>query len=643
MTSKKPTPECSRRLFLQTAGGATVAGSLGAGSARAATDEPSAGTALPVAHSKITAHKRLDYDVVVIGGGLAGVSAAISAARNGARVALVQDRPVLGGNSSSEVRLHVLGADAFGRRKDTDSRESGLIEELRLEEAIRNPQKSYNIWDLLLYEWARSEPNLTLFLNTHCLGVEMASETQIAAALVSRPSTEDVMTLRAGLFIDCSGDGRLGAEAGAEYRHGREAHSLYGESFAPSEADNDTLGSALLFMTKEYDRPMPYEPPYWIREIPKAGLPYRKIEGWEWGFWWCSYGGELNTIKDNEAIRDELLAAALGIWDHIKNSGKYPDSENWALDWVGAIPGKRESRRFMGDHVLIQQEIQRGETFDDGVAYGGWPIDLHPAKGIWSSEPPCDQTWVPLYNIPLGSLYSRNIQNLLFAGRNISASHVGFGSTRVMSTGSVMGMAVGTAAALCAEHGCIPRELRRDGIKELQQLLLKNDAYIIGGVNEDPYDFARKSIVRASSVFSGETTPENATNGITRRVYTRSNQWRSAEGDGSPWIELRFDEPKRVREVHLTFDTGLNRRLCLSHTSVQGGDTFRGPQPETARDYELLALHGESSKPLLKVEGNYYRKRVHRFDPETVDGIRLRIDATNGGPTANLFEIRTYG
>jgi len=651
MTDKrKDNKQFSRRDMLRTAGAGVMGGALSSGCASTPAGPPGStqhpqdirGTSVKSC-GQLASHQTLEAQVVVIGGGLAGVCAAIAAARNGASVVLVQNRPVLGGNSSSEIRMHICGADGGGLNEKTDTRETGIIEELRLEESVHNPQCSAFMWDLLLYDKIRREPNITLLLNTHCCSVSMTGKDRITEVHAYRHGTEDVFSIRGKVFIDCSGDGRIGAEAGAMFRMGREAQSEFGEPIAPPKADHKTLGSSILFMTRCHDRPMPFVAPDWTKKFPDCkDLPHRYHGQWNWGFWWVEFGGELDTIKDDEKIRDELLAAALGVWDHIKNSGHHPESENWAIDWIGFSPGKRESRRFQGDYMLKQRDLQRGEVFADGVAYGGWSIDLHPPEGIYSKEHPCTQIRVPLYGIPFRSLYSRNIGNLLFAGRNISATHVAFGSTRVMATCSLMGQAVGTAAAMCVRQGCSPRTLGRDAIGGLQQQLLKDDAYIIGVANNDVDDLARGADVRTSSEIPGGKA-KNIINGIHRGVYEKSNRWISDPTQDMPqWIELRFSELKRLREVHLVFDTGLNRRMTLSYNERLKKQIIRGPQPETVRDYEVQVLSGGNAKTVVQVERNYQRKHVHKFDPMTVDGIRLNVSATNGDKSARVFEIRAY-
>jgi hypothetical protein len=557
-------------------------------------------------------------------------------------VVFVQDRPVLGGNSSSEIRVGVAGADGGGVKK-TDVRESGIIEELRLERAVGSPNWSVSMWDLLLYDKIRSEPNITLLLNTACTEVTRKSEDRIEEVLALCQGSEDVVRIRGSVFIDCSGDGELGFLSGADFRMGREGRAEFKESYAPPEPDDHLLGSSILFSTREYDRPMPFIAPSWARKFPTCeDLPNRRHEPWTFGFWWIEYGGQLNTIHDNERIRDELMAVAMGVWDHIKNSGKHPSSANWALEWVGFVPGKRESRRLMGDYILKQRDVESGETFHDGVAYGGWPIDLHPPEGIVTPGPPSERVRVPLYNIPFRCLYSRNVGNLLFAGRNISASHVALGSTRVMATCAVMGQAVGTAAALCVRRKIVPRELGRNSITDLQQQLLKDDAYIIGVSNNDPCDLARKAAVRASSQMP-DGRAASVINGVHRRVFDKGNCWSSARNKEMPqWIDLHFPETRRLREVHLVFDTDLCERSVTKRRS--GGNRVKvgGPRPLTVRDYELQLLDGDSARTVVRVEGNYQRKRVHCIEPAFCSGLRLLVHATKGDCSARVFEIRAY-
>ena len=297
----------------------------------------------------------LSCDILVAGGGPAGVPCALAAARGGAQVILCQDRPVLGGNASSEVRMHIVGADASGNRGrdnalQTETREGGIIEEVRLETAVHNIQRSSSMLDLILYDLCRAEPNLTLMLNTRVTAAEKQGE-RITHAVAERQSTEDRFRIAAEVFVDCTGDGQLGLSAGAPFCHGRESRDEFGETLAADEADGKTLGSTLLFQARRFEHPVSFTAPTWARTFTEDDLKLRPHgtagidRGLEYGYWWVEWGGTLDTIKDNESIRDELLAIMLGIWDHIKNGGDH-GADNWVLDWFGFLPGKRESRRF---------------------------------------------------------------------------------------------------------------------------------------------------------------------------------------------------------------------------------------------------------------------------------------------------------
>ena len=445
----------------------------------------------------------MDCDILVAGGGAAGVPCALAAARSGAKVVLCQDRPVLGGNASSEVRMHIVGANGTGsfdrgEELQTEAREGGIIEEIRLENCVRNPQRSASMFDLILYEKCRAEPNLTLLLNTAVTGVEKEGD-QISHAIAERQSTEDRFRIDAKIFIDCTGDGRLGFEAGAPFMEGRESREQFGETLAQPESDNQRLGSTILLQARKHDRTMPFTAPTWAREFSKNDLklrlyatPGEEEPTHEYGYWWAEWGGTLDTIKDNERIRDELLAIALGIWDHVKNSGNDSSADNWALDWIGFLPGKRESRRFIGQHVLTESDIMNSRPFPDAIAYGGWSIDLHPPEGVDATDQePCEQHPVSyLYDIPLRCCISRDVPNLMFAGRNLSATHVAFASTRVMATCAVVGQGVGTAAAISIREKISPSELANDPAG-IQQQLLRDDCYLIGVSNDAPADLDR--------------------------------------------------------------------------------------------------------------------------------------------------------
>jgi hypothetical protein len=596
---------------------------------------------------RVTPVRSLAADLCVVGGGLAGVCAALGAARNGASVVLVQDRSVLGGNASSEIKMHVVGADCHGSRPG--ARESGIIEELKLEDAVRNPLRTYALWDLLLYEKVKENKNITLLLDSDCVGCETRDDGDgrfIVAAEVNRNTTEERVLIRARYFADCSGDGRLGFEAGADFQMGREGRDRYGESLAIPEGDGQTLGNSILFTARRHDSPQPFRAPVWCRKFRKEDFKLRPIHGFEYGYWWAEWGGQLDTIKDIDEIRHELYRIALGIWDYVKNSGDHPDSANWVLDWVGAIPGKRESRRFLGPHVLVQQDVEGGSVFKDTVAYGGWWLDLHPPSGVDAiDEKPCIQHHLKyLYGVPLRCLYSRNVANLFFAGRNISASHVAFASTRVMATCAVMGQAVGTAAAVLSRRtndAPITEACAGPLLQEIQQTLLKDDAFL-PGVERAGADLAFTASISASDERSGAPAA-NVARGPARATKAGWGSWSEDasncwESSGLPaMLDLEWPQQHRIAEVHLTFCSGFERELTLSASDHVTSKTVRGPQPETVRDYDIFA----DGKSILEVRGNHQRKRVHRFEsPLATSKLQVKVLATHGYPTARIYEVR---
>lgn len=444
--------------------------------------------------------ERVASDVTVVGGGLAGVCAAIAAARTGSKVALVGNRPVLGGNSSSEVRVWVVGATAHGYNHN--AREGGIMGELFVENQYRNLDGNPYLWDALIYEKVTNEPNISLFLNTDVRIVDAsgpADDRVIRSVTGWTMGSERLIEFTSPIFVDATGDGLVGFLAGAEHRIGREARSEYDEPWAPEVADDITLGSTLLFYTKDVGYPVRFVPPAFAKDISKTTIPQNRIiKAGDNGcaYWWIEFGGELDTVHRNEEIRDELWSVIYGIWDHIKNSGLF-DAETMTLEWVGSLPGKREYRRFVGDYVLTQNDIVQQRSFDDQVAFGGWSIDLHPPGGMYASEDGARQRYADgVYPIPYRSLYSRNVGNMLMAGRNISASHVAFGSTRVMATCATIGQAVGTAAALAAAAGLRPREV---DVRSLQQQLLRDDGSVIGVAESRAGDLAAAASVTASS------------------------------------------------------------------------------------------------------------------------------------------------
>jgi len=731
------------------------------------------------------------YDLVVVGGGLAGVCAAIAGARHGLKTALVQDRPMLGGNSSSEIRVNIGGANSL----NCWARETGIIEELVLEDRARNHEYFRNgvvnsLWDMVLYEWVKKEKNLTLHLNTVVNKVEKDGK-RIVAVVGVQAGSERTICAKGRFFVDATGDGTVGALAGAKFRFGREARSEFNESLAPVRADLKTMGSSLMFRARDAGRPVPFVPPPWAEDYSdEKALPGRgcgKFNGKEYaGYWWIEIGVPYDTIDQNEEIRDEALRHVYGVWDRIKNHGDY-GAENLALDWVGQVPGKRESRRLVGEYILTQNDVNNNVPFDDRVAYGGWWVDLHTMGGILAKDqPPLPASQrvhtnpgsiVRTYSIPFRSLYSKDVPNLMMAGRDISVTHCALGTTRLMLTCAVMGQAVGTAACVAKKHRTDPAGVAREHIRELQQTLLKDDAFILNTPNQDPRDLARKAKVAARSAASlaleyngqnlpfdgndrativpisadridalslhlqsalGKTatvevavertqdiwsfrTPSNEatraaaklparyagwvdfdlnlpvaepglyqvtlparkgisvgcanllpgvsmgyrnlklTRWIGRSVCTFALRLRPASrpfeaanvltGVARPeawpniWIgdpedalpqslSLTWDDPQEFDTVYLTFDTFLNVDPAALPPLWKA--------PECAKDYRIEAKVRGRWKKLVETTDNYQRRAIHHFPTVRSDQLRLVVSATNGAPSARVYEIRVY-
>jgi hypothetical protein len=457
-------------------------------------------------------HEELVTDLVVVGGGVSGICAAITAARAGMKVTLLQDRPVLGGNASSEVRLWMLGATSHMGNNNRWAREGGVVDELLVENMYRNPEGNALIFDTVMIDKVVSEPNITLLLNTAVYDVIKSTPDQIEAvrAFCSQNSTEYLV--KAPLFCDASGDGIVGFIAGAAFRMGAESQEEFGELFAPSKEYGELLGHSLYFYSKDTGKPVTYVPPsYALDDITKIPR-FRNFNTEEHGckLWWLEYGGRLDTVHDTETIKWELWKVAYGVWNYIKNSGNFPEAENLTLEWVGTIPGKRESRRFEGEYIMTQQDLVEQRQHEDAVAFGGWSIDLHPADGVFSEKPGCNQWHCKgVYQIPYRSMYSKNIRNLFLAGRIISASHVAFGSTRVMATAAYAAQAAGMAAALCKKEALLPADLYHNGkIPLLQKLLIKSGQYIpeLSLLDED--DLVQQATISASGTLQLFELPE---------------------------------------------------------------------------------------------------------------------------------------
>jgi hypothetical protein len=561
-------------------------------------------------------------DFCVVGGGLAGMSAAIAAARRGAKTVLMHDRPVLGGNASSEIRMWVCGAHG------KNNRETGLVEEIHLENLWRNNEPNYSVWDSILYEKARFQPNLTLLLNCSCTAAEMKGR-RIVSVKGWQTTAETWHVVEAPLFADCSGDSILAPLTGAPFRLGREAASEFNEDIEPPVADKKTMGMSCLIQARETDGPRPFVPPAWAHVYKTdADLPNRdhRLKGMQ-NFWWLELGGEFDSIHDTESLRDELLKVAYGIWDHIKNRGDH-EAANWTLEWVGFLPGKRESRRYVGDYTLTQNDVRAEGRFDDLVAYGGWSMDdHHPAGLLYPGKPTIFHPAPSPYGIPYRCLYSKEIENLYFAGRNISVTHAAMSSTRVMATCSLLGQAVGTAAAIATAKGLSPRGVYEKEIGALKQALMDDDAYLPWNRRAVPA-LSREAVLTADA---GD--PEPLRNGIDRPVGEALNGWQGACGNA---VEYRFGKPAAVREARLVFDSDLNR-AGKNMPALWPLGMPRYASPATLVKAFRIDVEVEGAwKTAAKIDNNY--QRLARVPlAATATAVRFVPESTWGAPVVTVF------
>jgi len=585
----------------------------------------------------------LNFDVVVIGGGMAGICAAIASARQGAKTALVQDRPVLGGNASSEIRMHITGATRHGKAGRDNLRETGIIEEILLENKHRNPAHSYALFDTLLWEKCNYQENLSLYLNTYINEVK-TENAKIVSVSGTQMSTEKQLTFISKMFIDCTGDGSISEKSGARYLYGRESSADFGEPGAIDRTDTVTQGNTIQFRSLDAGREVPFERPSWAYDFSGEEWVYKK--SWDWfdsGFWWVELGGtKLNTLTDSEEIKEELLKVVYGLWDIIKNhSDQAENAKNFYLDWVGFVSAKRETRRVIGDYVLKEQDILSNKVFEDAISYGGWHIDSHRPECFYAHVNDTPHTedktvmFEGIYTVPYRSIYSKDIENLYLGGRCISATHRAFCSTRVMATCAVAGEAAGIAAALAVKKGKTARQLSED-INELQQLILRSGCYIPEFKNEDKEDKARIAHITATSEKSEAI---NIINGISRPVGENSNMWESC-GIGES-ISLKWDKPQEISEVSLTFDSNLSVEIMISLSKWCHGHQTDGVPDTIVKDYKVEYLLNGKVVDTKSVKDNH--QRVNVLKTQTVcDEIKVTVEQTHGCENSRIIEIRAY-
>ena len=579
----------------------------------------------------------LETELVVCGGGLSGVCAAVAAARHGTKVILVQDRPMLGGNASSEMRMGIVGV-----LKD-QYQEAGILEEMQLRNFRFNPLQRYTLWDDAILTTVISEPNIRLLLNTSVEDVVMDGD-RIAAVKAWNSNAYTRYLIKGRLFADCTGDGILRL-SGAKFRRGREFPSEFNEDHLSEGGDARTMGNSILLQLRKTDEDHPFVAPEWAYhftdddfnyDTPKSTIPgvkynYKRIYSpKDNNFWWIEFGGKYDTIFDAPDIQFELKRIAYGIWEYMKN---HPDGrcKGYDLDWIGSLPGKRESTRFIGPHILTQNDVLSGGHFEDVVAYGGWTLDDHDPEAFHKKGRISVEYSTPDYfGIPFDCLYSVNVPNLMFAGRDISCTHMGLSATRVMATCALLGQACGVGAYVALREGITPADVRRDHIAEVQDILEDDDCML-------PYRWRKVSPLTLAA--SCAPAVEVLRNGIDREWDGADNGvWVSP---GSEAIAYEWKKPVTLSGARLIFDSHFKIRSKRMRKLEATTERVEVP-PMMTRDWHLEAKvrTGRRSyewQPVYAEKDNYVRLRKVSFAPVEAYGLRVVVESTWGAPEAHIF------
>ena len=583
-------------------------------------------------------------DLCVIGGGLAGVCCAIAAARHGSRVVLMQERPMLGGNASSENRMWVSGAHG------KNNRETGIIEEIVLENLYRNPTKNFYIWDSILLDFVKREKNITLFLNTTCMDADIicaeypyGRSRKILSVKGYQMTTQRFIKVSAKLFADCSGDSILAPLSGAEFDYGRESKEEFSEDTRLSSRDNMVMGMSCLIQGRETTQSIKFTPSEFVTEITDEHVANRPMDIYDSteNFWYLELGGTENTIDDAEDTKDKLIPLALGVWNYIKNSGKY-NADTWELDFLGAFPAKRESRRMRGEYVVSQRDISDNVRFEDTVAFGGWPIDDHFPLGYYHSGTPNTDIPTPSpYCLPYRALYSKNVDNLYFAGRNISMTHMAMSSIRVMATCALLGQAVGNAASLAAKYDITPHDVYLSHMEELQSALLNDDCFL-------PYIRRHVSSACKTADLIGADDSVRSGEDRANRTYGTEDCGYMVENGTS--VLYRLPSPQKVSAVHIVFDSDLERETlpgdeCQRYHATRANTLLNTPQvyvPKTlCRAFALKIKTPEGEKTLLSATENIKRAH-HVLIPEALDVLEISLTVLSNWGESEKTKIISF-
>ena len=562
--------------------------------------------------------RTLSADLCVVGGGMAGICAAIAAARNGAKTVLMQERPVLGGNASSEIRMWVCGAHG------ENNRETGIVEEIALENLLRNPTKNFHIWDTVLYDFVLREKNITLLLNCTCMDAEVEEcelpdgrDRRILSVTGYQMTTQRFIKVEANFYADCSGDSILAPLTGAKYREGREGKDDFSEPTYVETPDNLHMGMSCLIQGRETDRPVAFTPPPFALRLTDEDFRHRspRMHSSYENFWYLELGGNRDAIGDTEEVAEELRALAMGTWDYVKNSGNY-DTGNWELEFFGFLPGKRESRRMVGEYIVTANDLLENTPFPDAVAFGGWPIDDHYPDGFYHKGHP-NTNILPArpYAVPYRALYSKNVENLFFAGRNISMTHFAMSSMRVMATCALMGQAVGTAAALATRHRLTPHEVYVHRLSDLQTSLMDADCFLPAMPRPVGETCRRTALVDSD----GAPIPHGDAlkNGQDRPNIHYGTTVCGLDLPNGQAVEYRFLAPMAVESVHLTFDSDLNRTTLPGDKCEQDHATRANIRLDSPQFHLPLTLC-----------------KAFRLEADTTDGIVTLLDVTHNAARA---------
>jgi hypothetical protein len=548
------------------------------------------------------------YDLVVVGGGIAGTCASLNAARRGVKVALIQDRPVLGGNNSSEVRVWLGGNTNYEPYPQIGDVVGELEPARRAHYGPENTAELYE--DQRRIELVRAEKNIKLFLQYRVNQVE-TRENAITKVIAQHTMTGEKLRFTGKYFADCTGDGCLGYLAGADYEITMDGH----------------MGRCNLWNVIDTGKPTSFPRCPWAIDLSNKPFPAKERD---LGAWFWESGFYHDPFEKGEYIRDLNFRAMYGAWDALKNVRHlYP---NHKLNWAAYISGKRESRRLLGDIILTKQDIVDGVVYPDRCVPATWSIDLHlphPSydKGFEGNEFISKAYYTHYskpYWIPYRCLYSRNIQNLFMAGRDISVTHEALGAVRVMRTCGMMGEVVGMATYLCKKYDTAPRGVYEDYLQQLQAMMIGEDT--TKWLEKAGCNLARDAEISVSSNYDARRYPkENINDG---RFDTKDNRlrWLSSPSDSPDYVTFSWPEPRTISAVRIIsgwFD-GNQAKDPISHFKLQRY------QENNWEDIEGLRIIKRARVEL-----------VSTFPAVQSDRIRLVVTGSSGNIT-RIWEVEFY-